>query len=121
MDTLLTFNDDAALIGNMESRVRTETRPPELSPEDWKEQLRANCLEAEHWYKDERGVPFNQLTGNYWYEKNGHMVAQTSERVVPYKNFSDESSGLSVRAAFLPDINQWVIDDREPESEDMID
>lgn len=126
MNTLLTLNDDFALIGDTEGKVHTETRLAELSSEEWKEHLLANYLESGHWNKEEEGFPQGRFT-NYCLGQNGQMVALIEKEVAPYKSFSDASSGLSVRAAFLVNINQWIIDDREPEPtqvlacEDLLD
>lgn len=41
------------------------------------------------------------------------MIVEVLEGVKPYENYSDESVGLSVRVAFLPNVHFWVIADRE--------
>lgn len=120
MGTLLAFNDNAILVGDRDGRVRTESRPAELSRSEWEERLRFDYLEPEHWYKDEEGMPFSHYTGGYW-DENGQMKAEVIEGVKPYEDFSDEVSGLSIRATFLLHIHQWVLADKEREPSDEIE
>lgn len=119
MDTLLANNDDFALIGDMEGRIRTEQRPADLSLREWKERLRSSCLEPEHWYKDEDGVPYKRITGNYTYEKDGRITAQSIEGVKSYESFTDEVSGLSIRFTFFAYSREWFIADREPDDNEL--
>ena len=109
MDFLLAFNNNAALVGDLEGRVRTEKRPAHLSPQDWEVGLRHNFLEPEHGYNEE-GMPFQNMTGEFRFE-NGQVKVVRLEGVKPYETFSDESSGLSVRAVFLSHLNQWAVTD----------
>ena len=108
MDVLLVFNDAAALVGNLDGQVRTETRPAQLSPQDWEGRLCSIYLEPEHGYTDEAGVPFTDHTGEFRWE-NGQVKVVKLEGFKPYETFADEACGLSVRAAFLPHLNQWVV------------
>jgi hypothetical protein len=109
MDFLLAFNDNAALVGNLEGRVRTEQRPAQVSPQNWQVQLQNNYLEPEHGYNEE-GMPFMNMTGDFRFE-NGQVKVVRLEGVKPYETFADESSGLSVRAVFLSHLNQWAVSD----------
>ena len=109
MDFLLAFNDDAALVGNLEGQVRTERRPTQFSPTDWQVRLQNNYLEPEHGYNEE-GMPFQNMTGEFRFE-NGQVKVVRLEGVKPYETFSDEGSGLSVRAVFLSHLNQWAVTD----------
>jgi hypothetical protein len=109
MDFLLAFNDNAALVGNLEGRVRTEKRPAHLSSQDWEVGLSNNYLEPEHGYNEE-GMPFQNMTGDFRFE-NGQVKVVRLEGVKPYETFSDEASGLSVRAVFLSHLNQWAVAD----------
>jgi hypothetical protein len=109
MDFLLAFNDDAALVGNLEGKVRTERRPTQFSPRDWQVRLQNNYLEPEHGYNEE-GMPFQNMTGDFRFE-NGQVKVVRLEGVKPYETFSDEGSGLSVRAVFLSHLNQWAVAD----------
>lgn len=120
MDTLLAFNEDIAFLGDVEGRVRKEARPAELSPKDWENQLHSDYLEPEHWYKDEEGVSFARLAGSYSYNKDGQLRLHTADGFKPYTVFSDEASGLSVRAAFLSTTGEWFVADRESDSEDEL-
>lgn len=113
-NTLLKFRDDIALIGEIEGSVHIETRPAELSSGEWLEHLRGNYLEPGNWYKDEDGFPHEGFL-DCGIGEGGQMVAVTREYVAPYKSFTDESSGLSVRAAFETNTKKWIIDDREHE------
>lgn len=109
MDFLLTFNNDAALVGNLEGQVRTEKRPAHLSAQDWQVGL-SNCyLEPEHGFSEE-GMPFMNMTGDFRFE-NGEVKVVRLEGVKPYETFSDAGSGLSVRAVFLSHLNQWAVTD----------
>jgi len=112
MSTLLTFNDRAALVGDFDGHVRTETRPDELSNEDWAKQVRSVYGEPKHWYPDEEGAPFTNHTGGYWFDDKGNMNVEVVHGTQPYETFSDDAVGLSVRAAFLPNIHWWVVADR---------
>lgn len=107
MDFLLVFNDDAALVGDLEGKVRTEKRPAQLSPEAWEERLRSAYLEPEHGFSEE-GVPYTNLTGDFRWE-NGQVKVVKLEGVKPYETFSDEASRLSVQAVFLSHLNQWAV------------
>lgn len=118
MDTLLAHNDNAALLGDMEGRIHKETRPAELSPQEWQERLRSSYREPEHGYKDDEGVPYRHSTGGYAYDQEGRMVLQFVEGVKPYETFTDEASGLSLRYAFLAYGREWHIADLEEERED---
>ena len=110
MDFLLVSNDNAALVGDLEGHVRTETRPSELSPKDWEARLGSDYLEPEHGYGDVEGMPFTNLTGDFRWE-NGQVKVVKLEGVKPYETFSDEASGLSVQAVFLSHLNQWAVAD----------
>lgn len=109
MDFLLAFNDDAALVGNMEGRVRTEKRPAQFATADWKIRIQNDYLEPEHGYHPE-GMPFQNMTGDFRFE-NGQVKVVRLEGVKPFETFSDEASGLSVRAVFLAHLNQWAVSD----------
>jgi hypothetical protein len=109
MDFLLIFNDDAALVGNLGGQVRTEKRPAHLSSQDWQVGLSNNYLEPEHGF-NEAGMPFQNMTGDFRFE-NGQVKVVRLEGVKPYETFSDEGSGLSVRAVFLSHLNQWAVAD----------
>ena len=109
MDFLLVFNDRAALVGDMEGEVRTETRPPELSVPEWNTRLRADYLEPEHGYNEE-GMPFTNMTGDFRFV-NGQVQVVRLDGVKPYQTYADESFGLSVRAVFLAHLNQWTVAD----------
>ena len=109
MDFLLGFNDNAALVGDLEGRVRTEKRPSQFSSKDWEVGLSNNYLEPEHGYNEE-GMPFMNMTGDFRFE-NGQVKVVRLEGVKPYETFSDDASGLSVRAVFLSHLNQWAVAD----------
>lgn len=108
MDFLLTFNDEAALVGDMNGKVRTEMRPAQLTPQAWENRLRFAYIEAEHGGEDAGGVPFTNATGSFRFE-NGQVKVMKLEGFKPYETYSDDASGLSVRAAFLEHLNQWTI------------
>jgi hypothetical protein len=107
MDFLLALNDNTALVGDQDGKVRTETRPAQFSPKAWEGRLRSVYLEPEHGYHEE-GVPFLNMTGGFRME-GGEVKVVKDEGVKPYETFSDETSGLSVRAVFLSHLNQWSI------------
>ena len=109
MDFLLAFNDAAALLGDMEGQVRTETRPPQLSAPEWENLLRSAYLEPEHGYNEE-GIPFTNMTGDFRFV-NGEVQVVRLDGVKPYQTYADESSGLSCRAVFLSHLNQWTVAD----------
>jgi hypothetical protein len=109
MDFLLAFNDTAALVGDMEGQVRTETRPAHLSPAEWPIRLHADYLEPEHGYNEE-GIPFTNMTGDFRFV-NGEVQVVRLDGVKPYQTFADESCGLSVRAVFISHLNQWTVAD----------
>jgi hypothetical protein len=109
MDFLLGFNNDAALVGDLEGRVRTEKRPVHLTSQDWEVGLSNNYLEPEHGYNEE-GMPFQNMTGDFRFE-NGQVKVVRLEGVKPYETFADDASGLSVRAVFLSHLNQWAVAD----------
>jgi|SRR5215471_12280132 len=108
MDFLLTFNSEAALVGDMDGHVRTERRPSQLTPQAWENRLRFAYLEAEHGAEDAGGMPFMNATGSFRFE-NGQVKVMKVEGIKPYETFSDDASGLSVRAVFLEHLNQWTI------------
>ena len=108
MNFLLAFNDQAAFVGDLEGRVHTKHKPAEWLPEEWEERLQSAYLEPEHGYGDAEGMPFTNLTGDFRWE-NGQVKVVRLEGVKPYEVFTDESSGLTVRAAFLSHINQWAV------------
>src|SRR6267143_7070721 len=97
METLLAFNDDAALVGDWEGQVRTKRRPADVASDEWIPQLRSEYGEPEHWYKDAEGAPFSHFTGGYWHEPNGQMNVEVLEGIKPYEAYSDDTSGLAVR------------------------
>lgn len=101
----------------MEGRIRTEIRPAELSPQEWRERLR-RYQEPEHWYKDAEGKAYRHSTGRHEYDQEGRLVLIFAEGVKPYQTFTDEASGLSVRFAFLGISREWFIADLEGEPED---
>jgi hypothetical protein len=109
MDFLLEFNDNAALIGDLEGRVRTEKRPAHLSAQDWEVELSNNYLEAERGFNQE-GMPFQNMTGDFRFE-NGQVKVVRLEGVKPYETFSDAANSLSVRAVFLSHLNRWAVAD----------
>jgi len=108
MDFLLIFNNEAALVGDLKGNVRTERRPPNLTPQAWENRLRFAYIEAERGREDAGGVPFSNATGSFRFE-NGQVKVLKVEGVKPYQIYSDESSSLSVRAVFLEHLNQWHI------------
>jgi hypothetical protein len=110
MDFLLAFNNEAALVGDMSGDVRTERRPAQLTPQAWENRLRFAYIEAEHGSEDAGGMSFTNATGAFRFE-NGQVKVMKVEGVKPYETFSDELSGLSVRAVFLEHLNQWTISD----------
>ena len=60
--------------------------------------------------EDAGGMPFTNATGSFRFE-NGQVKVMKVEGVKPYQTFSDDASGLSVRAVFLDHLNQWTIAD----------
>jgi hypothetical protein len=110
MDFLLAFNNEAALVGDMSGNVRTERRPPQLTTPAWENRLRFAYIEAERSAEDAGGMPFTNATGSFRFE-NGQVKVMKVEGVKPYETFSDDASGLSVRAVFLEHLNQWTIAD----------
>lgn len=108
MDFLLAFNNEAALVGDLSGDVRTERRPAQLTPQAWENRLRFAYIEAEQGGEDDAGIAFTNATGSFRFE-NGQVKVMRVEGVKPYQTFSDEASGLSVRAAFLEHLNQWTI------------
>ncbi len=109
MDFLLAFNDRAALVGDMEGHVRTETRPAQSSPDEWQIRLHTDYLEPERGFNEE-GIQFTNMTGDFRFV-NGEVQVVRLDGVKPYQTFSDESAGLSVRAAFVSHLNQWTVAD----------
>jgi hypothetical protein len=109
MNFLLGFNDDAALVGDLEGQVHTEKRPSQLSSRDWQVGLHNSYIEPEHGYNED-GMPFQNMTGEFRFE-NGQVKVVRLEGVKPYETFSDEASGLSIRAVFLSHLNQWAVAD----------
>jgi hypothetical protein len=107
MDFLLISNADAALVGDLAGTVRTETRPVQMSPEQWQIRVYSDYLEPEHGYNEE-GMPFTNMTGDFRWE-NGQVKVVRLDGVKPFETFSDEAFGLSVRAVFLPHLNQWAV------------
>jgi len=107
MDFLLAHNDDAALVGDLEGKVRTERRPASSSTEDWNIRLQNDYLEPEHGYNPE-GMPFQNMTGDFRFE-NGVVKVVRLEGVKPFETFADEAAGLSIRAVFLAHLNQWAV------------
>jgi len=107
MDFLLVSNNDAALIGDLQGQVRTERRPAQLSAEDWVVRLGTDYLEPDRGFNEE-GMAFTNLTGDFRWE-NGQVKVVKLEGVKPFETFSDEASGLSVRAVFLEHVNQWGV------------
>ena len=108
MDFLLTFNNEAALLGDLSGNVRTERRPAQLTPQAWENRLRFAYIEAERGAEDAGGISFTNATGSFRFE-NGQVKVMKVEGVKPYQTFSDAASGLSVRAVFLDHLNQWTV------------
>ena len=108
MDFLLVFNDEGALVGDLDGHVRTERRPAQLTPQAWENRLRFAYIEAERGSEDAGGMPFTNATGSFRFE-DGQVKVVRVDGVKPYETFSDEACGLSVRAAFLEHLNQWMI------------
>jgi len=107
MDFLLASNDQAALIGDLTGNVRTERRPEQLTVQAWENRLRFAYIEAEQGNEDE-GVSFTNATGSFRFE-NGQVKIMKVEGVKPFQTYSDDASGLSVRAAFIEHLNRWTI------------
>src|SRR5689334_13540979 len=63
MDFLLAFNDDAALVGDMNGKVRTERRPEQLTAQAWENRLRFAYIEAERSSEDAGGMRYTNATG----------------------------------------------------------
>jgi hypothetical protein len=108
MDFLLAFNNDAALVGDMNGQVRTERRPSQLTVQAWENRLRFAYIEAERGGEDSGGIPFTNATGSFRFE-NGQVRVMRVDGVKPFETFSDEASGLAVRAVFLEHLNQWTV------------
>jgi len=120
MDTLLSFNDDAALVGDADGVVRTVARLSGLSSDQWGKELRYDYLEPDqHWFRNANDVPDPQ-TGGYWHE-NGQTYIELIQAVKPLETFSDKSFGLSIRATFLPNTNWWVVADIDPSMDDDLE
>jgi hypothetical protein len=107
MDFLLAFNNEAALVGDLNGHVRTEQRPPQLTAQAWENRLRFAYIEAERG-AEEGGMSFTNATGAFRFE-NGQVKVMKVEGIKPYQTFSDDASGLSVRAVFLEHLNQWTV------------
>ena len=108
MDFLLTFNTEAALVGDLNGKVRTERRPAQLTPQAWENRLRFAYIEAERGGEQAGGLPYTNHTGSFRFE-NGQVKVVKVEGVKPYETFSDQASGLSVRAVFVDHLNQWNV------------
>lgn len=108
MDFLLAFNNEAALVGDLSGNVRTERRPTELTPQAWENRLRFAYIEAEHGSEDSGGMSFTNATGAFRFE-NGQVKVMKVEGVKPYQTFSDDASGLKIRAVFVDHLNQWTV------------
>lgn len=108
MDFLLAFNENAALVGDLNGKVRTERRPAQLTAQAWENRLRFAYIEAERSSEDAGGMRFTNATGSFRFE-NGQVKVMRVDGVKPFETFSDQASGLSVRAAFLEHMNQWTV------------
>ncbi len=95
MEVLLAYNDKAALIGDNNGKVRPEHRPPDQSPQGWR-----NFLQSE--YRE----PLRVVKAKAFLAGEG---AQTS---VPFATYSDAEYGLSVTAAFDREKQAWFVADR---------
>lgn len=107
MDFLLAFNSEAALVGDLTGKVRTERRPAQLTPQAWENRLRFAYIEAERGVEG-GGISFTNATGSFRFE-DGQVKVMKVEGVKPYEDFADEASALSVRAVFLDHLNQWTV------------
>lgn len=107
MDFLLAFNNDAALIGDLSGKVRTERRPSQLTAQAWENRLQFAYIEAERGGED-TGMRYTNATGSFRFE-NGQVKVMRVDGVKPFEVFSDDTSGLSVRAAFIDHLNQWTV------------
>jgi hypothetical protein len=108
MDFLLAFSNEAALVGDSSGNVRTERRPSELTPQAWENRLQFAYIEAERGSEDLGGMSYTNATGAFRFE-NGQVKVMKVEGVKPYQTYSDDTSGLSVRAVFVDHLNQWTI------------
>jgi hypothetical protein len=116
MDELLDWNCHAALIGDAACRIRTETKPVEMEADEWRRWLLSTYCQPGHWDGKDAGVPLPYLVDTNLAE-NGEMVALFENGIEPFRTFSDERFGLSVRAVCLPTSHsvdsRWVVADRE--------
>ncbi len=116
METLLIFNNDVALIGNLHGQVRADQRPAEISSNVWHLQLRHQCCDPQHWYRDAAGSPVIHWTGGFCRESSEEAKLAILESSEPYRTYSDDVSGLAIRAVFHPNLREWVIDDLPAEA-----
>ena len=116
METLLTFNRSAALIGDAQGKVRPERRPVEQTPEDWHEWLKRVYQEPEHRDKAEEFIRVRQPRETRPTDDPRTSTPRGRAESIPFATHSNTSVGLTVRAAFDPHAQLRVVADREPRS-----
>jgi hypothetical protein len=116
MEVLLAFNNSAALIGDINGKVRPERRHPDQSVEGWKNFLQSEYEEPLHVGKNRDFITANRSGALVASAKPGEGQIRVIKETVPIAKYSDLEFGLSVRAAFDPYMKVWFVADREPAS-----
>ena len=104
MDTLLIANQDIALIGDTNGKVRTELRAAGYSVEEWLQIL-------QRMYKEHDRAPANSdrvRVVKPRVDESSGVVRMTDEYYL-MKDYTDEGQKLRVRAAYVNPSGKWVV------------
>lgn len=111
MKTLLAFNETIALVGDIDGTIDTELLPLVNSDEELRKYFYQKYREAGHWATDADHIDFHRVGDLQQTENFAVNILETTPERIPIKVYTDEESGLSVRAAFDPRTQRWVLAD----------
>ena len=110
METLLVGNERAALVGNSSGEVRTEVRPEALEQyEHWLRHLSEHFHRAGRVRTNENRLHVPRALYPVSAPDRAEGEPPARDEPVPIRDYSDESFGLNIRAAFDRKTGAWII------------
>lgn len=109
MGTLLAFNETIALIGDSDGSIHTEPLPTVKSEAELERYFYNKYKEAGHTSKDAEYIEATRVGALRPTDDLNVNILETSVERIPIKTYTDEASGLSVRAAFDLKTRLWVV------------
>jgi hypothetical protein len=111
MDTLLALNETVALVGDLDGNIKSIELPENQTPQQREEWFKYRFKDAKHTKRTDEEIDIFTYGPLIPTEKpNVHNISEFHGKA-KMQTYTDEKTGLSVRAAFDPFLMEWTVAD----------